>query len=308
MAESFAQGIIRAEKLAIFTAKEDVDEWQFRNFICEKWETLSQNMEGQSILFICGVHGNADGTLGDTTDSLETMKRQINEIGATESLREDMKKRNIKANFLGIHHYYENEETMTIDKNMLINKIKLISPDMVIMVICYSQILELRFLLEESGIFSELRVKRDLCVLSKGKILTLSDTQKDFLQIMAKRENITKDVQIQGQVGSGKTLLGIEVVKVKVAHYHRYYGKRPGKGKNQLRVILCYGTNLPQLLGKHFQSELSEDLSKLASIDIHFWDHRMKSFFKGTIEGHENYWDFKHTIVLIDEAYDETVI
>ena len=65
-----------------------------------------------------------------------------------------------------------------------------------------------------------MRFNRDLCIQSRGKILTMSKVQKEFLKTMAKPENITKNfVQIEGQVGSGKTLLGIELLKMKVAHY-----------------------------------------------------------------------------------------
>ena len=78
MAVSFTQGVIRIEKLAIFTASEEVDEWQIRQFFLEKWEFLTQNMDGCTMLFITGVHGTADGQLAEDADSLETMIRQVN--------------------------------------------------------------------------------------------------------------------------------------------------------------------------------------------------------------------------------------
>ena len=76
------------------------------------------------------------------------------------SIKEDMEERNIKAEFLGIHQYYKNIDTKEIDEVAVLTKIQKISPQMVVMVICYSQCLEFRFLLEEKGIFSELRMKR----------------------------------------------------------------------------------------------------------------------------------------------------
>ena len=68
-----------------------------------------------------------------------------------------------------------------IDKDNLIAVIKAMNPQMVIMAVCYSQILDLKFLLEESGILSEIRLNRDLCIQSRGKILTMSKIQKEFL-------------------------------------------------------------------------------------------------------------------------------
>ena len=92
----------------------------------------------------------------------------------------------------GAINRYKNIETKSIDELAVLTKIKKISPQMVVMVICYSQYLEFRFLLEEKGILSELRMNRDLCLTSKGKILTMNETQKEFLQNLAKPENITK--------------------------------------------------------------------------------------------------------------------
>ena len=86
------------------------------------------------------------------------------------------------------------------------------------MLICYSQILELKFLLEEKGLFAEMRINREMNILSKGQILTMNDIQKEFIQIMAQEENVEKDVIVTGPVGSGKTLLGLEAINIKKSH------------------------------------------------------------------------------------------
>ena len=144
------------------------------------------------------------------------------EIPKMQAIKSEMKKRNIKAKFLGIHEYFKDYITKEINERRLVDDVKKINPSMVVMVICYSQILHLRFLLEGSGIFSEVRLNRDLCLQSKGQILTLTKTQKKFLQTLSQRENIEKKlVRIEGQVGSGKTLIGIEAMKMKIAHYIR---------------------------------------------------------------------------------------
>ena len=67
----------------------------------------------------------------------------------------------------------------------------------------------------------------------------MSKVQKDFLELMTKAVNIIKRlVQIQGHVGSGKTLLGIEVAKMKNAFYLRKLGLTAEQGKEQIRVII----------------------------------------------------------------------
>ena len=111
-----------------------------------------------------------------------------------------MEKRNIKREFLAVPDYYINEDKKEIDEDKFIKDIETINATMVAMVICYSQLLDLKFLLESKGIFSETRMNRDICLQSRGQILTMSGTQKKFLQTMAQPENIEKDVLIEGSV------------------------------------------------------------------------------------------------------------
>ena len=187
------------------------------------------------------------------------------------AIKAEMKERNIQAKFLGIHKYYKDEDRKEIDEERLISDVQKINASMVVIVICYSQLLELKFLLEGAGIFSEVRMNRDLCLQSKGQILTMSETQKNFLQTMAQPENMEKkQVVIEGQVGSGKTLLGLEVVKMKVAHYIRLYGLTAKEGKEKLRVIIILGGNgTSEVLLRQLETELTEDIGKQSSFEIH---------------------------------------
>ena len=119
MAVSFTQGVIRVEKLAVFCASEEVNEWQIRGFFLEKWRLLSSNLDNGTILFIAGVHGKADGELAEEADSLETMIRQFN-VEAMKPVRDEMKKRNIQAEFLQIQNFLKSQDTKDIDKYDLI--------------------------------------------------------------------------------------------------------------------------------------------------------------------------------------------
>ena len=302
MATSFSQGVICAEKLAIFTSSDEVDEWQIREFFLEKWTFLSQFMDHGTILFIAGVHGTKEGKLSECADSLETMIRQF-KIPKMKSIEKDMEERNIKAEFLGIHQYYKNIDTKEIDEDAVLTKIQKISPQMVVMVICYSQCLEFRFLLEEKGIFSELRMNRDLCLTSKGKILTMNQTQKGFLQNLAKPENITKrEVWIEGKAGSGKTLLGIEAIKMKLAHYIRIYGLNAIQAKEQLRVIIVINHNDGYILKDQLKQELTSDIGAYSTLSIEnaiIWEGNS---VEDMIEKRFDYKTFMHTILMIDEC------
>ena len=303
MAVSFTQGVIRVEKLAVFCASEEVNEWQIRGFFLENWKLLRSNLDNGTILFIAGVHGKADGELAEDADSLETMIRQFN-VEAMKPVRDEMEERNIRAEFLQIQNFLLVGDNKDIDKDNLIAVIRAISPQMVVMVVCYSQILDLKFLLEESGIFSEVRLNRDLCIQSRGKILTMSKVQKEFLQTMAKPENITKKlVQIEGQVGSGKTLLGIEVVKMKIAHYLRFYKLNAYQGKEEIRVIIVIEDDLSADIKTNLEKELFEDIDKQSSVEIHNQWLREEGTLKKIIETPKDFARFKKTIILVDECH-----
>ena len=210
---------------------------------------------------------------------------------------EDMKKRNISKKFLDLQNYMI-QNTKKVNETQLIDDIRSIHADMIVIVVCYSQILDLKFLLEESGILSETRVVRDLCIQSRGKILTMSQKQKEFLQTVAKPENITKRlIQIQGQVGSGKTLLGIEVVKMKVAHYLRLHGLNAEEGKEQIRVIVVIEFGESDNLKLILEDELLEDIAKQASLEIH-----NGGLLKKIIETPKGFVKFKKSILLVDEC------
>ena len=136
-----------------------------------------------------------------------------------------------------------NEETREIDETGLVSKIQSINPQITIMLICYSQILELKFLLEEKGLFAEMRMNRDLNILSNGQILTMNPVQKEFIQTMAQENHVEKDVIVTGPVGSGKTLLGLEAINIKKSHYKKKYGISSSECKNKLRIIIIIGNS-----------------------------------------------------------------
>ena len=96
--------------------------------------------------------------------------------------------------------FFIDKETKKIDEEVLVRKIRYINPQMVIMIICYSQIIELKFLLERTGIFAELRMNRELNILSNGQILTMNEIQKEFIQTLAHEDNVEKNVIVTGLI------------------------------------------------------------------------------------------------------------
>ena len=137
---------------------------------------------------------------------------------------------------------------------------KEINPSLVLISICFSETLDIRFALEILGIFPELRLKRGLQLATKGKQIKLDPTQVELLETMASPCNITKTIVLHGPEGSGKSLLAMEVLKMKLIHYMKKLAIGTGTEK-QVRVWICGAYNgedrVPYLL-RQFISETAD--------------------------------------------------
>ena len=221
-------------------------------------------------------------------------------------IHEDRIKRKIQFEYMDVTEYFMDDTGQNIKQEKIEQDIQNISPEMIIMVICFSRILDFKFLLEGKGILSEVRLKREMNLQSKGTILTLSTIQKLFIQTLTKLENIEKKiVHIEGKVGSGKTLLGVEVVKIKIFHYYRKYKLNVRNGKKKLRVIILVDDLGANLLKNQLSTELPEDVGQFCNITVEAKAVRegvLRELVKPT-EKHE----FVHTIVMIDECFFDQI-
>ena len=68
--------IIHADKLAVFTCNDRIDERQVRLYVINNWKKLTLEMDNSTILFIAGVHGLESGKLGPR-EFIEDMKNQV---------------------------------------------------------------------------------------------------------------------------------------------------------------------------------------------------------------------------------------
>ena len=78
-ASSIEHKIVHADKLAVFTCNDEIDERQIRFYVIDNWETLTQGMDNSTILFIAGVHGLKTGKLGPK-NFIDDMKNQVRQF------------------------------------------------------------------------------------------------------------------------------------------------------------------------------------------------------------------------------------
>ena len=95
-------------------------------------------------------------------------------------------------------------DTLNIQDAKLVAKVKLINPGISIICICYSHLSHIHMILAKAGIFSKEKLERDLQLATKGKCISLDDTQKELLRTVAEERNIQKVTIIHGPEGSGR--------------------------------------------------------------------------------------------------------
>ena len=212
----------------------------------------------------------------------------------------ELLEQNIEFRFLEIPEFFKNEESKEIDENGLVSEIRLINPKITFMVICHSEINDLKFMLERNGLFAEMRMNRDLNILSNGQILTMNDVQKEFIQNMTLEEHVEKNVVVTGPVGSGKTLLGLETINIKKSHYKKKYGINSSDCKNMLRVIILIGSNEENELKEQLQmSESDHDCSLEIQTELVPNSEKLTMIF----QANENYKSYCHTLIMQDEIH-----
>ena len=166
--------------------------------------------------------------------------------------------------------------------------------------ICYSQTLDLKFLLEGAGLFAEMRINRDLGILSNGQILTMNVVQKEFIQTMIHEDHVEKDVVLTGPVGSGKTLLGLEAINIKKSHYKKIYEINAKDCQSKLRVIVLIGGSSKGSQLKH-QLEKMYSSVKDCSLEIQTEVVPKSQDLTRIFKANQNYKSYSHTIIMLDE-------
>ena len=132
---------------------------------------------------------------------------------------------------------FRNPLTKTINENQLITNIERANPNLIVISICYSQVSEVKVILERPGVLAQKRLERNLISATNGKAISLDENQIKLIYQVAHPDNINKNVVIHGPEGSGKTYLGIEIVKL--LFYNYIYTKKltPTEIKTNVRVI-----------------------------------------------------------------------
>ena len=271
-------------------------------FLVKRLPEWTKNRHNDKILIICGAHGNPDGTLAEQAEASDLRQMKASWIKRN-VVRED------QVEVLDIFEYLKEKEGLEIDEPKFLAKVIEVSPGIIAICVCHSHLSQIHFILAEAGILSVQKLERDLQLATRGKGIVLDETQRKLLFTVAKQENIRKTTILHGPEGSGKTILALEVLKMKLAHYigkSKLYGMNTDNQK-LIKVIVCgsYSGNdrVPALLKQLYEE--SKDIRNFCDFEmkpINDLEMRSPKEFQEKIKQILGLGK-KQTIVMMDELF-----
>ena len=205
--------------------------------------------------------------------------------------------------------------TKNLVEDSLVAYVRDLKPNLIVLSICYSQVSKIKKILEKTAVFAERRLERNIIAATNGKAIDLDKKQVELIYEVAKPENINKNVVIQGPEGSGKTLLGIEIVKLIANNYIYNENLSPDQAQEDIRVIFSACYNQPEevdLWRKQVENIVERDKMKSSyEVKVEPIKARLEQTPKAyygddnlileLIRRNNSYGNYKKTIILIDE-------
>ena len=68
--------VIKCDKLTIVSANDKTNEMKIQRYLIENWQTITNEMENSTILFMGGAHGSEFGKF-DRKENIQTLKNQV---------------------------------------------------------------------------------------------------------------------------------------------------------------------------------------------------------------------------------------
>jgi DNA replication protein DnaC len=216
------------EKLVIISSKEEINMSQWRRYLKDNWERL---MPARTrLLVLAGIHGCEDGALGVKEDIEEDgfvadSRKQMEILKKTKA--EDIAKKDISINVEDIGRHGDMTE---LDLDKLTIAVKEFDPTVILLAFCWSEKSELNDVLRSAGIYTGMVLRDERAQIIESRHVELDEGQKDFIRTITEKK--PRNIFLWGSSGSGKTLLMIEALLMKISQYTR-------EGR-QLQVIVTY--------------------------------------------------------------------
>ena len=221
-----ADNLFVTEQSTIITSKAEIDCLEWGDYMIANWNTLMQ--KNSKHLVLAGIHGKETGEIGNADAGLlEDYEEQISRLKRI--FKNDIEKNNIDIVIedIGFLDSCEGSE------NKLFDAIRKHNPTTISLAYCYTNISKINSILRSAGLYADLFIKQDYNDIhegnaSIGKLIKFDNAQRQVLNDFIQKN--PKTVILTGHYGTGKTLLLINMLQIKISQLH--------KENKPLRVIV----------------------------------------------------------------------
>ena len=158
---------LQIQKSCILLNNYEVSAWKWRTEIAKNWKELTDCLHDGCVVILFGRHGQKDGQIGDEDPDIQgDHKQQFDILEKDPEVQQDMKKNNIEIKLVDVCKYFDKKK---LNLENLKQRLREINPLILVISICHSVNLDLRFALEVEGLFAHMRLQRDLNLTTNGK-------------------------------------------------------------------------------------------------------------------------------------------
>ncbi len=293
-------GGFTADHLVILSSVQRVNMTEWRHYLEREWPSLMR--KNSRLLVLGGVHGKKSGAVGrGDAGLLEDSQGQI--MLLKRSFAKDIEHKNIVMEMVDISEYtLPNSRKM--DDVKLVDVVRRFQPTVLILASCWTKQSVLNGVFRSSGIYSVMIMQEELAGITKGRHIFLDAKQKEIIEKVADDDNNVKNLLLWGSSGTGKTLLLLEALRIKLS--------QAAKESVKVRVIvtaywpeckllmdrLKSGLNLDTDIAVNYYSSAKELCEE---VGVEYRRHEAQETLNGLFSKLAEDDSCRKTIVVVDE-------
>ncbi len=246
----------RKNHLVVITSSVSIKIKECKRYLLDNWKEIMVDNTG--LLILGGIHGKRRGSPGRFDQTVEkNIEYHIEDIKRKK--KRDMKERHIEVFYECVQEHLD-KDTRRPNPDELVRAITDYQLTVLMLAFCYSSQSILKYCLRSQGIYSLLIMQKERGKITEGRCIFLDDQQKAALDKM--RAQKPKLTLIQGPFGTGKTILLMEALRIKMA-----------QTQGEIRVIVTSDTKQKALI-EYIRTnlELNNLKGKLKGLEVEFSD------------------------------------
>ncbi len=221
--------------MVVITSNTGINMFNMRYYLQDNWNDIME--KNARLLILGGIHGGEDGALGEEVTQKMENETLFELSQLTKEMETEIKQLNVTIMYERVGQYLD-KDTWQPKPDKLVEAIVKHQPTMLFLAFCYTSQSILNECLKSQGIYSMLILQRERRNITEGRFIFLDYQQRAALSEIARF--IPSLVLLQGLFGTGKTLLLMEALRIKIAEHQ--------KAKRKIRVIVTSDTKQAALI------------------------------------------------------------